>query len=73
MREFELCQFIYAPLVKGFDPQETFVAHFHLVGYSNLIGIFSPQEGEGVLRILEMVFNINFQSKKLYLKMLKRN
>lgn len=45
-KEFEFCEFIEAFIVKGFEPEGIFVAHLNLVGYSNLIGVFTPQEIE---------------------------
>lgn len=58
-REFELCQFNISPLVKGFDTHGFFVVHLHTVGYSNLTGIFSTQEDDGVLGSLETVVSLN--------------
>jgi hypothetical protein len=51
--------------MKGFDPLLIFVAQLHSIGYSNLTGIFTPQEVKGTLGSQEIVVTSNVQSKKL--------
>ena len=64
-RDFELCQFIQAPTVRGFDPKGVFMAHLNSIGYSNLTEIFSPQEIEGNLGSVETIISTNVKSNKL--------
>ena len=42
-KNFEFCEFIEALAMKYFDHEGIFVAHLKSIGYSNLIGIFTPQ------------------------------
>ena len=49
VKDYEFYEFIQGLVIKGFDPEGIFVAHLNFVGYSNLSGIFTPQEIEGNL------------------------
>ena len=64
-RDFELCEFIQAPTVRGFNPKGVFTAHLNSIGYSNLTKIFIPLENEGNPRNPKTIINANVKSKKL--------
>ena len=63
-RDYEFYEFGQGPIVKGFDPQGLFVAHLNFVGYSNLVGIFKPQEIESDTGSPKIVINTNFKKLK---------
>ena len=41
-KEFETCEFIEGPVVQGFDPKGTFVAHLNFIVYTNVFEIYIP-------------------------------
>ena len=43
-KDFELCDFIEASTVKGFNPKRVFAAHLKSIGYTDLARIFTPHE-----------------------------
>ena len=63
-RHYELCEFVQGPVVKGFDPEGIFIVDLNFVGYSNLTGIFTPQEIEGDTGSLETIINNNVKRLK---------
>jgi hypothetical protein len=63
-RDYEFCVFVQGQAVKGFDSEGIFVAHLNFVGYSNLTGIFTPQEIEGDIGNRETVINTNIKKLK---------
>ena len=49
-RDYDFCEFVQGPTVKGLDREGIFVSHLNFVGYSNLTKIFIPQEIQGNTR-----------------------
>lgn len=64
-KDFELCEYFLALVVKGSDPEGIFVAHLKFDGYSNLTKIFTPREIEENPRSPEIVISTNAKSNRL--------